>query len=112
MAEFEVNLTEPAEDDLRGIAVYISSQLKEPNIALKMVETIESKIDKLETMALAYPLVSDDYLASLGYRLMPVKNYHVFYIAFEKEKYVDVDRILYGRRDWANIVGQPHNDND
>jgi plasmid stabilization system protein ParE len=105
MVKFEVNLTEPAENDLRDIATYISTTLLEPNAAFNTIEAIETKIDKLETMALAYPLVRDDYLASLGYRLMPVKNYHVFYIVYEKEKSVDVDRILYGRRNWKHILG-------
>jgi len=105
MERYEVYLTEPAENDIRDIAVYITANLHEPKAALNTVEAIEKKINNLETMALAYPLVRDDYLASLGYRLMPVKNYHVFYIAFENEKIVDVDRILYARRDWKSILG-------
>ena len=104
MERYKINITEPAEKDLRDIAIYISSQLQESNTALKMIETIEAKIDNLETMALAYPLVRDDYLAAQGYRFMPVKNYLVFYIVFEKEKAVDIDRILYSRRDWKSII--------
>ena len=112
MAEFEINLTEPAENDLRDIATYIGLHLHEPNAALNTIEAIEEKIDSLGRMALAYPLVRDDYLASIGYRLMPVKNYHVFYIAYEKEKAVDIDRILYGRRNWSYILGSPPVDHD
>ncbi|MCL1881523.1 MAG: type II toxin-antitoxin system RelE/ParE family toxin [Oscillospiraceae bacterium] len=113
MVEFEINVTELAENDLRDIATYIGSHLHEPNAALNTNEVFEAKIDSLKRMALAYPIVGDDYLASIGYRLMPVKNYHVFYIAYEKEKLVDVDRILYNRRNWNYILlGSPPVDHD
>ena len=104
MDVYEISITEPAENDLRGIAKYLSSQLNAPTTALNMIQTIKEAIAKLETMALAYPLVRDDRLASLGYRLLSVMNYIIFYIANEREKAVDVDRILYGRRDWRNLL--------
>ena len=104
MDVYRISLTEPSENDLRDIAKYISYQLNAPTTALNMIQTIKAAIAKLETMALAYPLVRDDRLATLGYRLLPVKNYIAFYIVNEKEKTVDVDRILYNRRDWQNIL--------
>ena len=72
--------------------------------ALNMVRMIREAVAKLETGALGYPLVRDDRLASMGYRPLVIKNYIAFYVTNEKEKTVDVDRILYGRRDWANIL--------
>ena len=101
---YKVSLTETARDDLRDIVKYISSQLNAPTTALNMLQTIKAAISKLETIPSAYPLARDDRLAALGYRLLPVKNYIAFYIVDEKEKTVDVDRILYGRRDWRNIL--------
>jgi len=104
MDSYKVNLTEPAENDLRDIARYISSQLNEPTTALNMVRTIHEAISKLETSALAHPLVKDERLAHTGYRPLVIKNYIAFYVADEKKKIVDVDRILYARRDWQNIL--------
>jgi len=104
MDVYNVNLTEPAENDLRDIARYISSQLNAPSAALNMMQTLKEAIAKLEMMALSHPFVGDDRLAALGYRLFPVKGYIIFYMVDEKEKSVDVDRILYGRRDWRNIL--------
>ena len=104
MTEYKVNVTEPAENDLRDIVRYISSQLNAPMTALNMSRTITDAIAKLKTTALAHPLVRDDRLAALGYRPLIVKNHIAFYIVNEKEKYVDVDRILYGRRDWKSIL--------
>jgi len=104
MEVYSVSLAEPAENDLRDIVRYISSQLNEPANALNMMRTIQASISGLETTALAHPLVRDDRLADLGYRLLVIKNYIAFYITNEKKKSVVVDRILYGRRDWKNIL--------
>ena len=104
MDVFEVSISEHAENDLRDIASYISTQLNAMTTALSMVRTIKDAITKLQTDALIYPLVRDDRLAALGYRPLVVKNYIAFYVVNEKEKTVDVDRILYGRRDWKNVL--------
>ena len=104
MEKYDVNITEPAEDDLRDIVQYISSQLNAPVTAINMLDALNVAISKLETNALHYSLVRDDRLAALGYRLMVVKNYLVFFIVNEKNCFVDIDRILHGRRDWQNIL--------
>ena len=104
MDVYKVEITEPAENDLRDIVRYISTQLSAPITALSMMQTIKDAIARLETTALAHPLVRDDRLAALGYRLLVIKNYIAFYVVNEKEKSVCIDRILYGRRDWQSIL--------
>ena len=104
MGVYRVELTEPAENDLRDIARYISSQLDAPMTALNMVRTIKTAVSKLKSNALIYPFVRDDRLSAIGYRSFTVKNYIIFYIVNEKDNTVDVDRILYGRRDWKSIL--------
>lgn len=100
MDVYRVNITEPAENDLREITRYISSQLNAPTTALNMMQTIKEFIATLTTSPLAYPLVRDERLAAIGYRPLLIKNYIASYVVNKKEKVVDVDRILYGRRDW------------
>ena len=104
MVEYEVRITRSAENDLREIWRYISTQLNAPTTALKMVQTIRESIAALKTSALMCSLVRDDRLAALGYRPLIIKNYIAFYTVSEKEKVVFVERILYGRRDWINIL--------
>ncbi|NLX93127.1 MAG: type II toxin-antitoxin system RelE/ParE family toxin [Clostridiales bacterium] len=104
MAKYRVDISEPAEDDLRDIARYISSQLSVPMTAIKMIEAIEEALSKLSDMPHGYPALRDDRLASMGYRRVDVKNYTAFFTINEKEKVVDVERILYARRDWANLL--------
>ena len=104
MDVYKVLITEPAEDDIRDIARYISMQLSAPATAINMVQTIRKSIAGLSIKAPVYPLVRDDRLAAIGYRMLIIKNYIAFYIVNEKSKSVDVDRILYGRRDWKSIL--------
>ena len=104
MVKYRVDVAEPAEEDLRDILRYISSQLSAPITAMKMMDTIEEAFTKLADMPDSYPLVRDDRLASMGYRRLEVKNYTAFFTINEKEKIVDVERILYARRDWANLL--------
>ena len=104
MAKYRVDASNPAEEDFRDILRYISSQLSAPITAMKMLDAIEESLLKLEDMPEMYPLVRDDRLALLGYRRLEIKNYTAFYTINEKEKTVDVERVIYARRDWANLL--------
>jgi plasmid stabilization system protein ParE len=104
MAKYRVDVSEPAENDLRDIVRYISAQLSAPMTALKMMDTIEEAITGLAVIPQKCPLVTDERLAMMGYRKLLVKNYIVFFMIDEKSKVVDVERILYARRDWLHIL--------
>lgn len=99
MANYRVDISEPAESDLRDIVRYIGSQLSAPVSALRMMELMEEAITGLSDMPQRCPLVADDRLSQMGYRKLIIKNYVVFFSIDEKNKVVDIERILYGRRD-------------
>lgn len=104
MVKYRVYVSEPAESDLRDIVRYISAQLSAPMTATNMMDAIEKAISGLECMPQKYPPVADERLASIGYRKLAVKNYIVFFTIDERSKIVDVERILYARRDWLRIL--------
>lgn len=104
MANYRVDVSEPAENDLRDIVRYISAQLSAPMTALKMMDTVEEAIMGLAVMPQKCPPMTDERLAMMGYRKLLVKNYIVFFTIDEKSKVVDVERILYARRDWHHIL--------
>ncbi len=104
MANYKIAVSEPAENDLRDIVRYISAQLSAPMTALKMMDTIEEAIAGLSDIPKKYPLVSDDRLKAMGYHKLLVKNYIVFFSVDDKSNIVDVERILYARRDWLHIL--------
>ena len=104
MEKYRVDISEPAENDLRNIVRYISAQLSAPITALKMMDIIEEAISELAFMPQKCPFVADERLAMLGYHKLPVKNYIVFFTIDEKLKVVDIERILYARRNWRHIL--------
>lgn len=104
MPEYKVDISEPAEEDLRDIIRYISSQLNAPITAMNMMEIIEDALSKISDMPEHCPIVRDERLAAMGYRRLEIKNYTAFFTINEKDKVVDVERILYARRDWANLL--------
>jgi len=104
MAKYRVDVSEPAENDLRDIIRYIASQLSAPISALHMMELLEEAMAGLSHMPQRCPLVTDERLSQMGYRKLTVKNHVVFFSIDEKNKVVDVERILYGRRDWLRII--------
>ena len=104
MAKYRVDVSESAENDLRDIVRYIASQLSAPVSALHMMELFEEAMAGLSDLPQRCPLVVDDRLSQMGYRKLIVENYVVFFSIDEKNKVVDVERILYGRRNWLRII--------
>jgi len=104
MPQYKVEVSELAENDLRDIVRYVSSQLAAPMTALNMLETIENALLGLRDMPYGFSAVRDEQLASMGYHRLDIKNYTAFYTIDEKQKAVYVVRILYARRDWINLL--------
>ena len=104
MVKYRVDVSEPAENDLRDIVLYIASQLSATISALNMMELLEEAMVGLSDTPQRCSLVADERLSQMGYRKLIVKNYVVFFSIDEKNKVVDVERILYGRRDWLRIL--------
>ena len=78
MARYRVDISEPAENDLRDIVRYISAQLSAPMTAIKMMDTMNEAIAGLALMPQKCTFLTDERLAMLGYRKLPLKNYIVF----------------------------------
>lgn len=104
MSKYRIDISAPAESDLRDIARYISSKFSSPMAARNMMDAIEGALAGLADKPTIYPTVTDERLAAMGYRKMNVKNYIAFFTVDEKAHVVNVERILYARRDWLRIL--------
>lgn len=104
MATYRVDLSEPAENDLVDIVKYIASQLSAPLSALNMMDLLDEAMTGLSDLPQRCPAVRDERLSQMGYRKLIVKNYVVFFSIDEKNKVVNIERILYFRRDWLRIL--------
>ena len=104
MEQYRVDVSEVAENDLHDIVRYIASQFSAPVTALHMMELLEETMASLSEMPQRFPLLADGRLSQMGYRKLAVKNYIVLFSIDEKNGVVDVERILYARRDWLRIL--------
>lgn len=107
MDKYDIYVSEPAFEDMDDIASYIATQLNAPNAADNLIDEFVNTISSLANMPKRYPLVRDDLLASLGYRMVPVNNYIVFYSVDESSpetREVNVERVLYFKRNWKHIL--------
>ena len=104
MKRYDIFITDLAERDILEIARYISAELRAPDTALRFIDEIDEAVSKLELMPYKYALVLDEHLRGHGYRKVSIKNYIVFYRIDEDRRVVNVERVLYGRRDWIRIL--------
>lgn len=96
---FDVRISEQAEDDLRGIFEYIAFELLAPESAIGQLDRLEEAISGLDRMPKRFKSYEKEPWLSRGLRVLTVDNYLVFYIPDMKEKTVTVIRVMYGRRD-------------
>jgi plasmid stabilization system protein ParE len=95
---------ESAQTDIREIHKYISEDLQNPNVAVRRIKDIEIAIRSLDKFPARFSLVSDSYLSTKGFRMLPVKTHLVFFIIREDVKAVSVIRVIYARRDWTRML--------
>ena len=83
---------------------YIKNKLEAPMAADNLVKEIIESLNKIKENTNIRPLVQDEHLASLGYRLINVKNYAIFYIIGNDNSHIKIIRFLYNKRNWINIL--------
>ena len=98
--KYSVLIFPTAENDLLEIKEYFENKLK--TTVNNLFEKFDKQIGLIENNPLIYPLVSDTYLNQLGYRMIPVDNFLIFYIISDNT--VQIHRFLYGKRDYLHIL--------
>ena len=96
---YEVELSEQADSDLRGIFEYIAFELQSPKNASGQLDRLEKQILSLNTMPERYRKYEKEPWKSRGLRVLPVDNYVVLYIPDSDKKVVTILRVMYTRRD-------------
>lgn len=97
-----LHLAIEAQNDLRDIKTYITEDLENPQAALAIVRRITKSIRMLREHAyIGAPLsfIADN---KEDYRFLVSGSYMVFYRVNGQDVYVD--RVLYGRRDYLNVL--------
>jgi plasmid stabilization system protein ParE len=101
---YKLKISKLYKEDTSSCYNYIKHKLGAPMAANNLKIEIKEKINKIKENPKIRPLVQDKYLASLGYRLINVKNYMIFYSIGEDDKHIKIVRFLHNKRNWINIL--------
>ena len=93
-----------ARQDITEILLYISDHLKVPNAAMELLQAFDESISLLKEFPYAHRVYRPVRPMEEEYRLLPVKNYIVFYVVQEHEKRIEIKRVLYARMDLTRII--------
>lgn len=83
--------------DLRSIVDYITNVLKAPKAARDLVDALDDSISSLAAFLYMGKVYQSEHSLSHEYRVLPVKNYLVFYVISHNE--VEIHRVLLARMD-------------
>ena len=88
-----------AKNDIADAVNYISDKLFSPNAALDLLAALDKSISRLTDFPYSCRVYQPAIPLEREYRIMTVKNYAVFYTVNEREKLVEVYRVIYAKRD-------------
>ena len=80
MRQYQIRITELAEQDLVYAGNYIAYELKNPSAAKNMVKGIRTQINTLVNFPERNELDEDELLAGLGVRKDYYRNYKIYYV--------------------------------
>lgn len=99
---YEVVISEQAENDLTEIYSYIRDVLKSEINANSVLGRLYSAMDGLGSMAKSYHLYPNEPWNSLGIRYFSVNNYSIFYSV--NDSVATVIHVAYGKRNLDNVL--------
>lgn len=99
MNHYNVRFLEDALEDLEEIILYIASDSK--TAALKMHDLIVDKSKDLANFPKRGRLVPDKKMSELGFRILIIERYLVFYKIDDDSVYIH--RILHGSRNYPSL---------
>lgn len=95
-----------AKKDIDEILYNIADGLSAPQAAINLLNIFDKAISQLKQ----FPYSGKGYHMkaplAFEYRMLPVKNYIVFYVVIEEEKTVEIHRVIYSKRDFPSIINE------
>ncbi len=90
--------------DLKDIADYIFETLKAPKAAVDLIDVLDNSILDLQQFPYSCKLYQPIQSLETEYRMLPEKNYLVFYVVTEHD--VEIHRIIYAKKDLERIFNK------
>lgn len=102
--KYDVIRTDTADRQLRDLLLYIAEDSGNADIALTYLDKIEHAIGLLVEQPYYGVKAKHVSLRRMGFRMIIVENYLIFYKVRERDYTVIVYSIVDSRRDYTNIV--------
>ena len=99
---YEIKYLPLANKDLSDIVFYIADELKAPKAAMDLLDTLDTSISRLAQFPYSCKIYQTEKSFENEYRILPVKNYLVFYVV--KEQVVEIHRIIYAKMDLTKFI--------
>lgn len=94
-----VKITSQAEKQIQEIIHYITNDLKAPDAALHLLDTLEDSFSSLEHFPQRIVLIDEEPWHTKGIHRLPAKNFLVYFWIDEDNLKVQVTAIIYEKRD-------------
>jgi len=98
--KYEIEYLPLAVSDLTDIFEYL--KLDSPQATLKLLDHIDKSILQLEDFPYIGVAPKEQRLVNLGYRMLIVENYLVFYVVLDNK--VEIRRVIYGKRKYSFLL--------
>ena len=98
--KYKIEYLPSSAKDLTEIVDYL--KIDSPQSALNFLDKIDESISHLEQFPFIGVIPKDIRLQSLGYRILIIDNYLVFYVGFDD--IVEIRRIISGKRKYEFLL--------
>lgn len=97
---YRIQYLSVANRDLIEIMDYIKAD--NPVAALELLDKIDVSVSRLATMPHSGKIPDDARLKAMGYKIIVVGNYLVFYVVIGNK--VEIRRVLHGKRNYSFLL--------
>lgn len=102
MKKYKLSFLPLFEADLIEITDYISNNLNNPEVALRLVDDIEIAINRRLETPLAFAPYPTSKNRPYPYYRINIRNFSVFYVVIDDT--MEVRRVLYAKRNIDNLL--------
>lgn len=103
---YTVKITSQAEEQIQETIYYITHELKAPNAALHLLDTLENSIASLSDYPQRVTLIDEEPWHTKGIRRLPVKNFLIYFWIDDANMKVQITALIYGKRDQLRQLSQ------